>query len=391
MKNYLKEYHVTLKTIGPVFVGSGKELSKKEYLFLDDLKSTNNRSRFYYGNQGQRLSKLGILDINGFYEHIIRRGRGKQFEEFLLTDSRRTDFKQWIESNGIRESEVLPYLRYELDCSESIIQRRADVHIMECIKDPYGKPYIPGSSLKGMLRTILLSERIMHDTERFVIQKEGLSRASVQHQYNRKAYLNNENRQVEERAFHTLNREVKKSQDAVNDELSGFIVSDSAPLDMKDVVLCQKIEGHTDGTEKRLNLFRECIRPGCEIHFTITVDETRCKIDESSLIRAIQDFDESYYNNFLKAFDEDRLQGNVVFLGGGCGYLSKTYIYPMFGKHEGMKIAQRVFQNTLSGKAIKEHKHNQDLEFGASPHILKYTRYKGRRLQFGECVLSIET
>ena len=36
MKNYLKEYHITLKTIGPVFVGSGKKLSKKEINF-DDL------------------------------------------------------------------------------------------------------------------------------------------------------------------------------------------------------------------------------------------------------------------------------------------------------------------------------------------------------------------
>lgn len=34
---------------------------------------------------------------------------------------------------------------------------------MTCVTDPYGNPYIPGSSLKGMLRTILLSKDIDQD------------------------------------------------------------------------------------------------------------------------------------------------------------------------------------------------------------------------------------
>lgn len=34
---------------------------------------------------------------------------------------------------------------------------------MTCVTDPYGNPYVPGSSLKGMLRTILLSKDIAQD------------------------------------------------------------------------------------------------------------------------------------------------------------------------------------------------------------------------------------
>lgn len=36
---------------------------------------------------------------------------------------------------------------------------------MTCITDPYGNPYIPGSSLKGMLRTLLLGRDILQNCE----------------------------------------------------------------------------------------------------------------------------------------------------------------------------------------------------------------------------------
>lgn len=48
MKNYLKSYRIHLKVLGPVFIGSGKELSKKEYLF-------------YKNNQ------IAVIDIAKFY------------------------------------------------------------------------------------------------------------------------------------------------------------------------------------------------------------------------------------------------------------------------------------------------------------------------------------
>ena len=34
MKPYLKSYQVTLQALGPVFIGSGREIGKKEYIFL---------------------------------------------------------------------------------------------------------------------------------------------------------------------------------------------------------------------------------------------------------------------------------------------------------------------------------------------------------------------
>lgn len=396
MRDYLKEYKATLKVVGPIFVGSGKELSKKEYLFLQD--QNNAVSRYGYqsrgfgsrGSGGQSNKKIGVIDINRFYAYAARKGKRNQYEEFLLSTDRRLDFHHWLMDNRMSDRDAVPYMRYELECGDTVLQRGTSAQVMECIKDPYGNPYIPGSSLKGMLRTILLCDRIMngrvsYDSEKYNVQEASGTRGS------RTSYMKKECSAVENKAFHTLNRPDTKPNDAVNDELSGFIVSDSDPLTMKDIVLCQKVEGKTDGSMTRLNLLRECIRPGTEIHFTITVDETRCKVNPDTLRRAIESFDEMYYQDFLKAFaGTDLLKGNVVYLGGGSGYLSKTFIYPLLGKRDGMKVAQNVFQNTLPPRVASEHKHSQDQQFGVSPHVLKYTSYNKQVLQFGQCELSIQ-
>lgn len=394
MKDYLKEYKATLKVIGPVFVGSGKELSKKEYLFLEGQSSGyqgyGHQSRGYSrGSGGQSNKKIGVIDINRFYAYAARKGKRNQYEEFLLSTDRRMDFSHWLMDNRMSDRDVKPYLKYELECGDTVLQRGTAAQVMECIKDPYGDPYIPGSSLKGMLRTILLCYRILNGTSSYDQEKYNIQGASGRHA-SRISYLKRECSAVEQKAFHTLNRPNSKPNDAVNDELSGFIVSDSEPLSINDIVLCQKVEGHVDGSMKRLNLLRECIKPGTEIYFTITIDGTRCHVDMEGLKQAIAAFDDAYYQSFLKAFEgTDRLKGNVVYLGGGSGYLSKTYIYPLFGKREGIKVAQNVFQNTLPPRVASEHKHSLDQQLGVSPHVLKYTSFNRQVLQFGQCEFSI--
>lgn len=36
MTSFLKKYNIELKTVGPVFIGSGKETNKKEAIFNND-------------------------------------------------------------------------------------------------------------------------------------------------------------------------------------------------------------------------------------------------------------------------------------------------------------------------------------------------------------------
>ena len=371
MKEHLKVHQCRLTVLGPVFVGKGSDLSKKEYLFLDGRK------------------KAGIVDIEKFYSMVAKRGLGNRFEKYIMNPREKMNLGQWIKEEGISGKEVGSCLKYIIDSGDTVIQRGTPIQIMECIKDPYGLPFIPGSSIKGMLRTILLAGRIGEAPEQFQEDRNQIIRTiqNTRGKVRRTSFLQAERRAVEQKGFHRLSRNERRRDDAVNDELSGLIVSDSRPLRMEDLVLCQKVEYHTDGTEKRLNLLRECIRPGTVIEFTITVENDICSVCKEEIFQGIRTFNKMYYDCFLKAFrGAEKPLSDQVYLGGGAGFVSKTAIYPLFGKSEGLDITADIFRCT----GVPEiHKHGKDRRYGASPHILKCTRYQGQIMEMGKCRLGI--
>ena len=79
----------------------------------------------------------------------------------------------------------------------------------------------------------------------------------------------------------------------------------------------------------------------------------------------------------------------AVYLGGGCGFVSKTEIYPIFGDAEGVRSAQEVFKRTLKMN-YEKHGHDLDLKQNVSPHVYKLTYYHGQAFEMGKCLLKIE-
>ena len=154
MQEYLKQYEVTLQTVGPVFIGNDKEIKKKEYIFLGK-------------------NKVGIFDIPKLYQELKRRGKSQKFEEYLM-GNRREDLTTWLFHERIQIKDVKPFLKYTLDCEETAVENKKQLQIMEMIKDPYGNPYIPGSSLKGMLRTILLCYDLKNNQDKYAVKKDDL-------------------------------------------------------------------------------------------------------------------------------------------------------------------------------------------------------------------------
>ena len=282
MKQYLKSYRVVLRTVGPVFVGSGREIGKKEYVFL---------------NRGL----VGIPDIQRLYGELARRKKEADFEDYLLGNGN-MDLTLWLKKQKIGMDEVRPFLKYTLDCGDAVMEKGGGrLQVLECIKDAYGNPYLPGSSLKGMFRTVLLGADIRKHPEKYQREKQMLIR-NADTNTGRTNYLKRDISGVENAAYRILNRERTKPGDAVNDILQGLVISDSEPLSVDDLVLCQKVDLHTNGTERRLPILRECIKPGTEIRFTLTVDTGMCKLSGVLLMEAVKVFMESYYRNFAAAF-----------------------------------------------------------------------------------------
>ena len=369
MKNNLKVYKAKILVMSPTFVGSGKDISKKEYRL------------------SKEEQKVVIYDPAKFYQLMKKLGKDAQYENFLMNDSR-SDLETWMQDNRISISSVNEAIRYSVACGERLESGRSKIQIMEFAKDPYGLPYVPGSSIKGMLRTILLGYEVIKNPEKYRQEAERIKRFHTDRP-DRKAYKKETN-DIEVSAFNTLDREGVKKENAVNDNLQGFIISDSKPLKLADLLLCQKVEYHTNREEKSLNILRECLRSTTSIEFTITIDTQVCPYDADKIMEAIKVFNDMYYDCFLSKFNSQKRPADTVYLGGGAGFVSKTIIYSLFGADEGVAVAENVFRNTLPQGVFNTHGHKHDTQYGVSPHILKCTRKDGNRFQVGMCKFIIE-
>ena len=369
MKDYLKHYKIKLKTEGAVFVGSGKEFSKKEYLFSDGWK------------------KIGILDFNRFYSFLCGKDLSNKFETFFINENK-SDLRHWMADNNISYEDIKPYLKYEIECGNTSLEKGKKAQIMEFVKDVYGCPYIPGSSVKGMLRTVLETMFIHDDIGLYKNDKFKISdRLDNTYKANR-GILKYEEKDISVKTFNKLDRNNKKVEDAVNDILSGLIVGDSLPLSVNDLVLCQKIEIHCNGKETSLNLLRECIKPGVEIEIPLSIDSSICSLDIDEIYNAVNVYDSIYESCFVNAFGNSESVGNkTVFVGGGVGFASKTLVYPLYGKKDGIEVTKKIFEKT---GVPQNHKHNKDKELGVSPHILKCTKWNGKLYQMGKCKIDIK-
>ncbi|MBQ3546169.1 MAG: type III-A CRISPR-associated RAMP protein Csm5 [Lachnospiraceae bacterium] len=365
----MKVYKLDLLVKGPLFVGSGMELLKKEY---------------YYDRVNK---KIIIPDIMKMYSDLEKLKLQQEYESYLLNENRKS-LGEWFLDKRIKEEQIESWTKYKLDCADAIFEKGKTMQIMQCVKDAYGLPYIPGSSLKGMLRTILLAYNIHNNKADYSRAKREIYSALEEREKRKKvmrSLLQKETKSLEQQCFNKLTR-TRKKYESQNDIMSGIIVSDSIPVALEDLTLCQKLECNTEGNVKRLNLLRECIKPETKLEFMLTIDESICKYTIEYIMDAIKYFSENVYNCFIKKYpNTDLPTKNTVWLGGGAGYVSKTVVYNLFDR-DAVDVVSEIFKGI---GVNNNHKHFKDVRLGVSPHILKLTQYKGKRYQFGMCQISI--
>ncbi|NLZ59000.1 MAG: type III-A CRISPR-associated RAMP protein Csm5, partial [Corynebacterium sp.] len=140
MNYFLKTHRIILRAIGPVFIGDGSELVKSEYV-LD------------------RKRKIAqIIDQKKFFRYLKTKGLTNNYEVFNL--KQKGNLRSWLYEQKIPFKDVESFTAYSLDCDD-ILDLNTMKNVMTFIRDSYGFPYVPGSSLKGAIRTVLLGADIV--------------------------------------------------------------------------------------------------------------------------------------------------------------------------------------------------------------------------------------
>jgi len=133
MKTISRTYNIILKTLTPVYIGGATEKNLVEGI---DFYEEENNNKVYIINQEKLLSIL--KNINKLQDYTLKLKEGKAIE-FLKDNIKKGVFKLTDITN----------IEYD-------VQFKITKEIKAFIKNGFGLPYIPGSSIKGAIRSAIL-------------------------------------------------------------------------------------------------------------------------------------------------------------------------------------------------------------------------------------------
>lgn len=373
-----KKYEI--ETLSPVHVGNGNALKAFEYLY--DKKA--NTVYFIDNVKWMRLLQRKRL-LDSFVEAVSKnRFRGKNVWEWMLA--------QGVSSAELRQAAAST----AMVTTRNLADKRGSLNdIHRNIVNVYGVPYIPGSTIKGALRTGILHAMIVKHKEEYEpvwlkfkgIVKNGRVRKDVDKPVKKLAL------ELEEQVFHQLTMP-KGASPMLSSVMRGLSVSDTINrTPEKKSIIVQKIDRSTvKRQEQGLPIFREAIPAGSRLQFSVTMDKAMMKhigvtsIDEifrmekefiqAGFVMEEKVFGRDYADQFARAFDAD------MCLGGGTGFLTKSVLYALADTQiEGQDLLKKYFD-----MVFRIHKHGQ-LDRKLTPRTIKLASVEGESTLLGLCYL----
>jgi CRISPR-associated protein Csm5 len=354
-------YKVTLTTLSPVFIGDGNSIDKSEYLY-DKI----NRQVIVFKRKDllTGLMQIGLLDK--YCDAVLK-------QKFNLTN--------FFYSNNVKPAQYNKWISHHIDSSVVIDDGHSLKNILCFIKDAYGVPYIPGSSLKGAIRTAMLNSNIAK-----INLDYDKNQVMQTYNYKNKADLRKKVNSIETKAFNTLGRKPDNTSNAVNDIFSNMLISDSEPIENCKLILCDKVDVTLKGEEKSVStVVRECLPPNTKIIFTMTIDTKSFRIEniKGCIVKRFESYHKNYLDYFYKADVDKYTTANNIVIGGGAGFQSKTITYELLGKDKGL-----AFTKEFMCANFRKGKHDNDKTI--SPHTRKTAEYDGKLYDMGVCSIDFE-
>ena len=362
VQDHLISYDLYLVTRSPLFIGNGKSYKKTEYMF------------------NPRTYEAEILDEQTFMEFLVKHNLMDRYEKFILSNRSDKLLYPFLSNEcGMTRQEIDSIVRYKLYAGYALDETHTLKEIYSFNRDSAGRAYIPGSSLKGALRTVILQQMILRDGGGMSIDREI----------------------PEGKYLTTLRCSLDKNtglpkDDPVNSIMRGISVSDSDIIPDSDFTIATKIDSDVHGYENAINLCRECVSPGVKIHFKLTLDTSVLgdALTAEALQNAISEYGQYYAKTYVSHFsrpkdDSGESYRNCIVFGGGAGFFSKSLAYPYLGQEKALKYVSSKLDQQFS-KNNKSRSKSSDESLGISPRMLKYTEYKRLLYPFGVCEVIIK-
>ncbi len=391
-KPFMSHYEVQLRVLTPTFIGMGKSVTRSEYLWDYEKK------------------QILMPDLQGLLDLLLNFNIEGEYSKFISKSNQTEGLMQFLLDHYVPIKRIRSIATYALSMDTLPVGKKRKADFWLFMKGHDGLPYIPGSSLKGAIRTAILSAAMngRKDMERhreaYEECLEGYEKCidyKAKKRYNLEKKLHKTSVQLETELLNTLGIEGKKvyKEALVNDCLRGIQISDSRPISLDSLILCSRHDVPTKNSKNQLKdeqslFYRECLKPDTIVRFVLTLDNAMLQtagLNVEAILKALNHFAEIYETEFESHFpkiirkrDERRDNEALLLLGGGVGFVSKTLVYPLMDDH---KRAVRNVSRFMVAQYPKEHRHDKDQSLNISPHMAKRVYFNGQLEQMGRCAV----
>lgn len=366
MNKMYNDYEVELTTLGPVHIGSFEKLTKKEYIY-----NLNDHS-------------IRIVDMPKLYKILIENNLDDKYNEFILNKDEK-DLYKFLKENNIKDFKR--FTKYIFDISKVLADYKP--FDIECfVKNAFQKLYIPGSSLKGVIRTAFINYNILENKDEYKDIKYKIAEQvySLENDSKAKIYTNN----IEEKAMDLIEHNDDNRHSNGQKDIFRFLrISDSEPIDNENIVCVPKIDipyriDRRNKKENKIDILKECIKPGVKIKLNLRIEDSNF-FNIETIENAIKKSYDIYYENFVSKFNDfyKEKDNNIIYLGGNIGFSNKTIINSLFYKENDNEDVVEISKEILNNNKCSMEKHKNDKY--VSPRMLKATKYDGKTYEFGKC------
>ena len=385
MSNRIDHAQLSLTIVSPTNIGGPEKLTTKDYMYNYDAGEVYLLNNYEWFRFLAQLNKLAEFEAYMQDEMVKPNGRimydwakntigASQLTKDILGPAIRSIMKTSIYNEGRKNSlnDITPQL-----CGAN------------------GEVYIPGSSIKGVIDSAIISHMLRNNKGfRSNVQRELSRILDIYMRKNSRSLFNDILKSVDKiilEHIHVLTKnDGKQFKGILASAFRGVSVSDAMPIEPIKTEVLKKEDTcvDEDGTHE-ISVHRECILPNQKFSFTVTLDTAMTKeIGITSVDQVLdilqEDFDATHEllaSKFKKVSPSifKALEPANAYIGSNTGFIQKTIIMAAFTDDEktGIDIIRAILDMNF-----KKAKHDSKDKIMA-PRAIKLVKWNGNYYEMG--------
>ena len=385
MSNRIDHAQLSLTIVSPTNIGGPEKLTTKDYMYNYDAGEVYLLNNYEWFRFLARHNKLAEFEI--YMQNEMVRPNGRTMYDWA---------KNTIGASQLTKDVLGPAIGSIMKSSIYNEGRKNSLNdITPQIRGANGEVYIPGSSIKGVIDSAIISHMLRNNKAfRSTVQRELRKVLDVYKRKNARNLFKDIFKMVNLailKLIHILtNNEGKPFKAILASAFRGISVSDAMPIEAIKTEVLKKEDTcvNEDGTHE-ISVHRECILPNQKFSFTLTLDTAITKeIGITSVNQVLEilqeDFDATHEllsSKFKKVSPSifKALEPANAYIGSNTGFIQKTIIMAAFTDDEktGIDIIKAILDVNF-----QKAKHDSKDHFMA-PRAIKLVKWNGNYYEMG--------